>query len=140
MDVAGAARLPGGPTAAPTPAHEFATGPNVCITAPAESSFTGRLSSDGLFTDLAIGAGSGTGVYLTLPRRGLDFLIGELREVLSGAVNLGGIDPVLPLGPRTLTARHRPHRTAHHRPRHGRTVGPSPDAPGGSAAPGWDGS
>jgi hypothetical protein len=81
---------PGGgrPMRPPRP-HDFATGPNVCITVPPGAAFVSRVSPDGRYGDLAIGAG----VFLTLPRRGLDVLIAELDQVRHGAVNVGGIDP-----------------------------------------------
>jgi hypothetical protein len=75
--------------------HDFATGPNVCIAATGRATITTTRSTDGQFADLLIAsAGSpGGGVVLTLPVRGLGFLISELEDVCHGAVNRGGVYP-----------------------------------------------
>jgi hypothetical protein len=80
----------GRPIRPPRP-HDFAAGPNVCITTPPGATFVSRVSPDGKYGDLAIG--TGTGVFLTLPRRGLDLLIAELGRITHGAINPGGCYP-----------------------------------------------
>jgi hypothetical protein len=71
-------------------AGDFGTGPNVCVTVPADAEITCLVYEDGVFTEVHIGGDANGGVFVTLPTAGLDFLIAELEAVRDGAINPSG--------------------------------------------------
>jgi hypothetical protein len=83
--------LPGPHLRAPY-AGDFGAGPNVCVTVPPDARITCLGYEDGRFTEVFIGASGGTGVYLTLPTAGLEFLIEELEAIEAGAASPYGVD------------------------------------------------
>jgi hypothetical protein len=81
--------LPGPHLRAPY-AGDFGTGPNVCVTVPADAQITCLVYPDHAFTEVRIGGNTDHAVYVTLPTTGLRFLIEELEAVRDGAINPSG--------------------------------------------------
>jgi hypothetical protein len=73
--------------------HDFATGPNVCVAVPRTPVIRAMPALDPSLADLLIDGDAHTGVYVTLPRGGLDLLISELESVHDGAAGPVGVDP-----------------------------------------------